>query len=156
MQTKAKHGCIVGTVVENQFGVDRRAVFESLYETPVKSTLVAQLNPFGSTIDGSGKAILDGMPILRKQSGIQDWIDGHYSCMGAWLSLSAQAEILRRRQTQQRPSEEFGATSLWQTTHFTGAGSGSISIVVPALTGFLMNFSAKLIAYRSADHKCGI
>jgi hypothetical protein len=34
------------------------------------------------------------------------------------VSASRQALILSRRQTQQRPSEEFGATSVPQTEHF--------------------------------------
>ncbi|MCS7044317.1 MAG: hypothetical protein NZR01_16145 [Bryobacteraceae bacterium] len=40
-----------------------------------------------------------------------------YSCIIAWESISRQALIFSRRQTQQRFSDEKGATSAPQTTH---------------------------------------
>jgi hypothetical protein len=43
-----------------------------------------------------------------------------YSWTAAWLSVSRQALILRRRQTQQSSSVEKGATSSPHTTHLPG------------------------------------
>ncbi|MBK5292712.1 MAG: hypothetical protein JJE04_13660 [Acidobacteriia bacterium] len=58
------------------------------------------------------------------------------------MSLSRQALIFKRRQIQQRPSEEFGAQSALQTTHFAWRAirSGSkaslaISRISLAITG---------------------
>lgn len=47
-----------------------------------------------------------------------------YSCIIAWESISRQALIFRRRHTQQRFSDEKGATSAPQTTHAFRLRSG--------------------------------
>jgi hypothetical protein len=43
-----------------------------------------------------------------------------YSCIGAWCSMSRQALIFRRRQTQHSGSSEPSAVSDPQTKHLTG------------------------------------
>ena len=59
-----------------------------------------------------------GAPFQPTLSQSERGSDGaFYSCIIAWVSVSRQALIFSRRQTQHRFSSENGATSAPQTTH---------------------------------------
>jgi hypothetical protein len=131
VKAEAEEGGVVGAVIENEISFAFSAGFEGLDEVPCELAFMANLDPVGTTVYRGLKAVCETVAV--EVGGIEDWVE-HYSWMGAWLSESAQAEIFSRRQTQHRPSVEFGATSLPQTVHLVVGGSST-------RTGFFFVFS---------------
>ncbi len=83
VQAKAEEGCVIGTVVEDEIFFAFGAGLEGDQEVAVEISFMTDLNPVCSGVDCSIKGINEEMPVLGDKSRVQDWIEAHYSCIGA-------------------------------------------------------------------------
>ncbi len=77
VEAQTEKGGVVGPIIENDISFSLCAGFERFNEVAGEVRFVADLDPGRTTIDSSLKDALQRMAV--EMTGIQDWIEKHYS-----------------------------------------------------------------------------
>lgn len=83
VEAKPEKCRIVGTIIEDEILLALGASFEGLNNVPIEIGFVPHLDPVCSPVYCSFESIKERMPMSGKESSVQDWIEAHYSWMGA-------------------------------------------------------------------------